>query len=220
MRKLISILFLLIFITGCQTGVVITPELPKTEGEFGGGERMAKKVLMVVAQADFQPVEYADTRAELENAGIDVKVASFEVGEAIGADGSKINVDIAIKDVNTNDYDAVVLIGGPGASKELIGNQDVIELVQSADNDHKVVAAICIAPVVLAEARLITGREATVWNEDGNQEEILSANGAKYVEKDVVVDNRIITANGPAAAKEFGKEVARVVKEGIVSKKI
>ena len=169
------------------------------------------KALLVAAQTDFQPVEYRDTRAELENAGIEVKVASFEVGEAIGADGSKIDVDVAIKEVNTNDYDAVVLIGGPGAGKQLVGNQDVIELVQSADNNHKIVAAICIAPVVLAEARLLRDRKATVWNEDGKQEEILAAQGADYVEQDVVVDTRIVTANGPAAAKQFGKTIAKAL---------
>ena len=167
-----------------------------------------KKALLVVAQTDFQPIEYKDTRAELEKAGIEVKVASFEAAEAIAADKTKINIDIAIKDVNTNDYDAVVLIGGPGAAKQLIGNPDIIELVQNAHNNGKIVAAICISPVVLAQARLLKDRKATVWNEDGKQEEILAAQGAEYTEEDVVVDSRIITANGPEAAKEFGKTIA------------
>jgi protease I len=170
------------------------------------------KALLVVAQTDFQPVEYGDTRSELEKAGVEVKVASFEEGEAIGADGNKINVDIAIKEVDTNDFDAVVLIGGPGAAKQLVGNPDVIELLQSADNDHKVIAAICIAPVVLAEARILKDRKATVWNEDGKQEEILAAQGATFTDEPVVVDTRIITANGPAVAKEFGKTIVETLR--------
>ena len=204
MKRIIAILFLAILLIGCQK-----PEI-KIEGDV----KMAKKALLVVAQTDFQPVEYGDTRAELENAGVSVDVASFEVGEAVGADGSKINVDVAIKDANTNDYDAVVLIGGPGASKQLVGNQDVISLVQSADNNEKIVAAICISPVVLAQARLLKDRKATVWNGDGKQEEILSAAGADYVEQDVVVDSRIVTANGPGAAKEFGQTIAKMLTGG------
>ena len=170
------------------------------------------KALIVVSQTDFQPIEYKDTRDELEKAGIEVKAASFEAGEAFGKDGSKINVDVAIKDVDVNEYDAVVLIGGPGAAKQLIGNEDVKNLVKNFDNSDKVVAAICVSPVVLAEARLLKDRKATVWNEDGKQEEILAAEGAEYVDKPVVVDTRIVTANGPAAAKEFGKTIAKMLK--------
>jgi protease I len=197
--KIIIFLLLIILIAGCQP--------VEKQGEV----LSMKKALLVVAQTDFQPVEYGDTRAELKKAGIEVKVASFEEGEAIGADGSKINVDFAIKEVNTNDFDAVVLIGGDGAAKQLVGNQDVIELVQSADNDHKVIAAICIAPVVLAQARILRDRKATVWNEDGKQEEILSAQGAIFTDEPVVADTRIITANGPPAAKEFGKKIVEVL---------
>ena len=171
------------------------------------------KVLLVVSQTDFQPIEYKDTKAELQKAGVEIKVASFEKAEAMGADGTKIDVDVAIKDVDVNDYDAVILIGGEGAAKQLVGNSDVIELVQSADNNGKIVAAICISPVVLAQARLLKDRKATVWNEDGKQEEILAAEGADYVDKKVVVDSRIVTANGPPAAKKFGKTIAGMLKQ-------
>lgn len=171
-----------------------------------------KKALLIVAQTDFQPVEYRDTRAELEKEGIEVKTASFEEGEAAAKDGSRIEVDAAIDEVDTNDYDAVVLIGGPGAARQLVGNQDVINLIKSADNDHKIIGAICIAPVVLAQARVLNERKATVWNEDGKQKEILGAEGAFYTEQDVVIDTRIVTANGPEAAAEFGKTVAKLIK--------
>ncbi|MEE9525125.1 MAG: DJ-1/PfpI family protein [Candidatus Woesearchaeota archaeon] len=179
-----------------------------------------KKALIVVSQTEFQPVEYGDTREEIEKAGIEVSVASFDKTEAIGKDGSKINVDVSIKEANVEDYDAVVLIGGHGARLQFLGNQDVIGLVQSADNAHKVVAAICIAPRVLAEARLLRDRRATVHNGDNESAEFLAAEGATYTEEDVVVDTRIITANGPAAAKKFGQAIAKVLKEGVVSKSI
>ena len=168
---------------------------------------MAKKALLVVAQAGFHPIEYKDTKEELEKAGVEVKVASLEKAEAVDKEGNKIMVDAGIKEINANDYDAVVLIGGGGARQQFLGNPDVIKLVQDFDNSEKIVAAICIAPRVLAEARLLKDRKATVWNEDGKQEEILAAQGATYSEEDVVVDSRIITANGPAAAKEFGKAI-------------
>jgi protease I len=174
------------------------------------------KTLLVVSQAGFQPVEYSDTRKALEEEGIDVEVASFAAAEAIGADGSKVNIDVAINAVDVADYDAVVLIGGGGAVKEFDNNPDVIKLVQDFDNSHKIVAAICFSPVVLAQARLLKDRRATVWNEaDGWEEEQLGIGGATYVKEAVVVDTRFVTANGPMAAKEFGKAIAKVLKEGV-----
>ena len=47
------------------------------------------------------------------------------------------------------------------------------------------------------------------------KEEILTAQGAEYVDQDVVVDTRIVTANGPSAAKEFGQTIAKLIKEGV-----
>ena len=47
----------------------------------------------------------------------------------------------------------------------------------------------------------------TVWNEDNKQAEILTKGGAEFVNQNVVVDGKIITANGPHAAEEFGKKV-------------
>ncbi|MBD3249875.1 hypothetical protein GF336_07550 [Candidatus Woesearchaeota archaeon] len=172
-----------------------------------------KKALLIVAQNGYQPVEYVDTKDELEKAGVSVTVASFEKAEAIASDGSKIMVDMGFNDVDVSDYSAVVLIGGPGSEVELRGNEKVKEIVQSADNAHKVIAAICYSPVILAEARLLKDRKAAVWNLDGKQKEILAAEGATYSEEDVVIDTRIITANGPAATRDFGKAIVKVLEE-------
>lgn len=173
------------------------------------------KALIVVSQTDFQPMEYGDTRAEIEQAGIKVDVASFEKVDAIGTDGTVAEVDVTIHEAKPIDYDAIVLIGGPGAGRQLVGNEDVINLVKDFDEGHKIVAAICISPLVLAEAHLLKDRKATVWNGDGEQKEKIGAMGGTYLEQDVVVDTRIVTANGPMAAKKFGQTVAKLIKEGV-----
>lgn len=170
-----------------------------------------EKALIIVAQAGFQPIEYSDTRAELEKAGINVTVASIKSGEATGNDGRIIKVDKAITSANQEDYDAVVLIGGPGAARQLINNNDVFKLAQSFEKSKKIVAAICIAPVALANAGLLKGKNATVWNGDGEQDSILTHKGANYTGDDVTVDGKTITANGPMAAKQFGKTIAKIL---------
>ncbi|MEM2674590.1 MAG: DJ-1/PfpI family protein, partial [Candidatus Hadarchaeales archaeon] len=82
-----------------------------------------------------------------------------------------------------------------------------LSLAKEAAELGKKVCAICIAPVILANAGLLENRKATVW--DGEFRRMLEEKGAKYVNKSVVVDGNIITANGPGAASEFGRTIAK-----------
>lgn len=169
------------------------------------------KVLLIVSQQDYQPKEYEDTASELRSAGYAVETASITAKAATGADSSTIVPDLAVKDANVNNYKAIVLIGGPGALS--LGNHsEVLSLVKNAYNQGKIVAAICISPLILAKAGLLSGRQATVWCDSAkSQADELEEAGATFVDKPVVRDGSIITANGPAAAREFGRRIAGVL---------
>jgi len=75
-------------------------------------------------------------------------------------------------------------------------------------NAGKIVAAICIAPEILAEAGLLSGKKATAWS--GSLEK-LRAKGAKVENAPVVSSGRIITGNGPGAARAFGRAIAEAL---------
>ena len=123
---------------------------------------------------------------------------------------SEVEPDIAVKDADLSKYKSVVLIGGPGAPT-LGDHSEVLELIKEADGQGKVVAAICISPTILAKAGVLEGKKATVWNEDGKQAGVIESAGAEFVDEPVVQDGRIVTANGPAAAKAFGRKIVEVV---------
>jgi putative intracellular protease/amidase len=56
---------------------------------------------------------------------------------------------------------------------------------------------------------VLRGRNATVWDDGkGTEIDLLERCGATFVDTKVVVDDRIVTANGPEAAVEFGKVFA------------
>lgn len=171
------------------------------------------EVLLVVAKRGFQDVEYADTRSVLESAGHDCVVASSEPGLCKGQFGAEAVADLTLLDVREDfdAFDAFVFIGGPGAAL-LKNNPDAVAIAAGAFANEKVVAAICIAPVVLAKAGILKGKRATVWDGDGKQSEFLEAHGAAYAGDPVIVDGKIVTANGPPAAKEFGKAISSLLK--------
>jgi len=173
-----------------------------------------KKAVIVIAFQGFQDFEYSETRQVLEDADIKIIVASSLKGEAQGKSGQKVTVDMIIDEVVPENFDALIFIGGPGAL-EYVDNLAVHELVQQAVNKDKVLAAICIAPEILAKAGVLKEKKATVWSSsiDQNPIEFLENEGAEYIEKLVVVDGKIITGNGPEAATEFGQKIVEVLKQ-------
>lgn len=160
-----------------------------------------KRVLMVIAHRDFRDEEFLKPKTLLEKAGAQVTVASSSLEPATGSLGAKITPDVLLRSVQADDYEAVVFIGGPGA-KEYWNDPSAHELARRTVERGSVLAAICIAPVTLANAGLLDGRKATVWKTESGR---LKAQGADYTGADVEVDGRLITANGPEAADSFGK---------------
>ncbi|MEM2289438.1 MAG: DJ-1/PfpI family protein [Candidatus Hadarchaeales archaeon] len=165
-----------------------------------------KRVLMVIAPENFRDEELFDTRSELEKAGIEVRVASTSKGTAVGMLGGRVRPDLRLEETNARDWDAIVFVGGVGC-QVYFGDENALSLAKEAAELGKKVCAICIAPVILANAGLLENRKATVW--DGEFRRMLEEKGAKYVNKSVVVDGNIITANGPGAASEFGRTIAK-----------
>ena len=98
-----------------------------------------------------------------------------------------------------SNFGAVVIIGGNGI-QEYWGNTNLHNLVQKFDKSNKVIGAICSAPIILARAGLLNGKEATCYPD--NQKH-LERDGAVYVNKSVVFRKNIITAQDPSSAHDF-----------------
>lgn len=163
---------------------------------------------MIIAQKDFRDEELFDTKAALEQRGVEVKVATAEDKTAYGVLGGQISPDLTYSEIQSEKFEAIVLVGGPGAY-DLIENQELRVLVNNFIEQNKVAAAICVAPAILARADVLNGRKATIHV---SGVDYFQGTGVNYVEQDVVIDDWLITANGPAAASRFGQEIATKLK--------
>lgn len=169
------------------------------------------QTLLIIAQDGYQDREYTDTRAALESADCEIIVASTSVGECRGKLGGTEQAVLALNDVRVSDYDRIVFIGGPGAAA-FASDPEALRIAHEAARANVPLGAICIAPIILAKARVLEGKKATVWNGDGKQSELFEQYGIHYTGDSVTVDGAIVTGNGPDAAQEFGRTLAALRK--------
>ncbi|MEK7825878.1 MAG: DJ-1/PfpI family protein [Nitrospirota bacterium] len=166
-----------------------------------------KKVAMVIAPERFRDEEYAIPKEILEEEGVVVTTVSSKKDVAIGKLGLKVKPDLTLNDLKVKDYDALIFVGGGGA-EEYWNSQKAHSLAIEAVQRKKVLGAICIAPVILANAGLLYGKKATVYESEIDK---IKGKGAVYNGLPVERDGNIITANGPEAADQFGKAIVEAL---------
>jgi protease I len=169
-----------------------------------------KKVVFVVASEGYQPVEYNLPKKLLEQADITVLTASNKLAPAIAKDGSTTPVDYLIKNIPIDAINGLFIVGGPG-TMENINIPDLHRVLKEAAIKKKKIGAICIAPRILAQAGILTNKQATGWDEDNELTGIFKKYNVHYKQQDVVRDENIITATGPEAAREYGEQIISIL---------
>jgi len=169
-----------------------------------------RKILLIVSEEGFRDSELTDPRDYFLEAGASVEVASTDPSRATGVGGLTLDPDLGLDQARATDYDAVVFIGGPGSKTYLWNSQAAAKLAKDAYESQEVVAAICLSPVVLARAGILQGVSVTGFDDEELRGELGKA-GAGYTGSGVEVDGKIVTANGPAAAKDFAAAIAQIL---------
>lgn len=167
------------------------------------------KVLIVIAPEKFRDEELAEPVAALKNAGIGYDIASTRRGTCTGMLGAKVTA-ISLDDVDPKAYDGLIVVGGGGSQTHLWDDELLQPMVRFFADKMKVVGAICLAPVVLARAGVLKGKKATYFEGTIPFRE-MKAGGAILVDQPVVTESRIVTANGPAAAKAFADTFVKML---------
>jgi len=169
-----------------------------------------KCVAILIAPKNFRDEEYFQPKVMLDAVGIKVfTVAKGDPDEVTGIKGGKAHIDAKLDEIDPLNYDGLVLVGGKGV-KSYYANKKIHKLLQKMNDAGKVVAAICIAPIVLAKAGILRDHKATVNSEEGIL--ALKENGAEYEDKSLVIDHNIITAKDFSVAMSFGESIAKKVK--------
>ena len=166
-----------------------------------------KTVALVIAEKTFRDEEYQVPKLILEQAGIKVLTVCTTLEIAVGKLGMEVKPDLLLKDLDKIEIDALIFVGGGGSSQYFL-DKHAHELLWYFYNQGKIIGAICIAPVILANAGILKGKKATVFP-DG-KEQLLAA-GAIYSDHSVETDEKIITGCGPEAAEQYGRELLKLL---------
>ncbi|GIO13018.1 glutamine amidotransferase [Cohnella xylanilytica] len=141
--------------------------------------------------------------AIVENGDDPVIISLRKEDELKGKKGTITYVShLAASEANASDYEAVIIPGG-GSPAKLREDPAVLEFVRKAHERGIPIAAICHGPQVLASAGVLRGKTLTGYS--GIKDEIQEAGGA-FVDREVVVDDNLITSRGPQDEPVFIKE--------------
>jgi protein deglycase len=152
----------------------------------------------VLLAPGFEEIEAVTIIDVLRRAEIETVVLGVEQIRVEGSHQIAIHADRTLSDASDEIWDLVVLPGGMPGAGHLRDSELVQRFLKKQDQDGAKIGAICAAPIALAAADLLKGKNATSYPSFEKQ-----VAGTKYRNDRVVVDGRIITSRGPGTALDF-----------------
>ena len=170
---------------------------------------LANARVLIMATDGFEESELFDPRQALLDAGAQVRLASIATDPIQGVvnddeKGRTITPDLTLDQVDTEEYDMLLLPGGVGNPDKLRMQDRAVEIVSEFMDDDKIVAAICHAPWLLVEADVVDGRRVTSWPSVRTD---LENAGADVVDEEVVIDENLITSRKPDDIPAFSRAI-------------
>jgi len=180
------------------------------------GKLDGRKIAFLAADG-VENSEFTEPWKAVKEAGGTPELVSLEEGEIQGVENElekrdKFKVDKVVADADPADYDGLVLPGGVVNPDALRANDDAVEFVRSFAEANKPIGAICHGPWTLVEAGVVEGREMTSYH--SIQTDLKNA-GANWVDKEVVVDNGLVTSRSPDDLDAFCSKVVEEMCEGV-----
>lgn len=179
---------------------------------------LSGRSVAILATHGFEESELFEPLEALREAGAETTVVSLGdtsekiKGWANGDWGESIEVDATVEDCSPNDFDSLVLPGGVMNPDRLRTDADAVSFVRSFFEEGKPVAAICHGPWMIAEAEAARGRRMTSY--PSIRTDIENA-GADWVDREVVVDQGLVTSRSPEDMEAFIAKVLEETAEGV-----
>ncbi len=178
--------------------------------------KLSNRKVAILTEEGFEQVELTSPKEALLAEGATVHIVSPKTGAIKAWNhtdwGIEVNVDVELKNANPDDYDALMLPGGVLNPDKLRMNKDAVAFASAFLDEGKPVAAICHGPQLLIETGLIKGKELTSY--PSLQTDLVNA-GANWVDREVVVDQGLVTSRTPDDLDAFNTKMVEEFAEGV-----
>ena len=180
------------------------------------GKLDGKKVAVLVANG-FDEVELTSPVERLKQEGAEITIVSTErKDEGVkswkdGAFNQTFDIDLGIENASESDFDALLLPGGVINPDRLRADTDAIAFIRAFYDAEKPIAAICHGPWTLIDAGVAKGKTMTSFM---TLKTDLENAGAEWVDREVVVDNGLVTSRNPDDLPAFNDKLVEEIAEG------
>jgi len=174
-----------------------------------------KRIAFLTANEGVEQVELTRPWEAVKEAGGEPELIAPEEGEVEAFNhldrADAFHVHKTVDQANADDYDGLLLPGGVANPDALRLHEPAVRFIRAFFEAGKPVAAICHAPWVLVEAGVVRDRKVTSW--PTLQTDIRNA-GGNWVDKEVVVDQGLVTSRKPDDIPAFNKKMIEEFCEG------
>jgi protease I len=163
------------------------------------------KRIAILAEEDFEDSELMEPLRAMKDAGASVLIVGSGSKRSYKGkrDSAEVTVDATADKAEASQFDAIIVPGGYAPDKMRL-YQPMIDLVQKAHREGKIIAAVCHGPQLLISAGIVKGRRVTSWRSVAID---LKNAGATWLDEPVVRDGNIITSRKPADLPKFNKAI-------------
>ncbi|QLE02816.1 type 1 glutamine amidotransferase [Galbibacter sp. BG1] len=173
------------------------------------------KKIAILATNGFEESELTSPKEAIENEGWQADIVSLKPGSIKswkdGNWGESFNVTLTVEEGLAKNYNALVLPGGVMNPDNLRTNEKALQFIRDFFKQGKPVAAICHGPWSLINANVVEGRTMTSY--PSIRKDLENA-GVNWVDKEVVVDEALVTSRNPNDLPAFNSKLIEEIKEG------
>jgi len=177
---------------------------------------LQNRTIAILTDNGFEEEELTSPKAALEAEGAKVQVVSLQEESVKAWDHDHwsitVPVDVNLNEANSDDYDGLLIPGGVINPDKMRTSKAYISFAREFLESGKPVAAICHGPQLLIETEMLSGRELTSYHSIKTD---LQNAGASWYDKEVVVDNGLVTSRSPKDLPAFNKKMIEEFAEGV-----
>lgn len=179
---------------------------------------VSQRSVAILATDGFEESELFEPLEALRDSGADVTIVSIPdtpasiKGWSGEGWGRSVEVDETVDEVDSADFDALVIPGGVMNPDRVRRDPDAIAFVRDFFTEGKPVAAICHGPWLIVEADAARGRRMTSYPSIRTD---LENAGAEWIDDEVVVDQGLVTSRSPDDMDAFIDKMLEEIVEGV-----